>query len=290
MRALKCLARGERVKLKDLKLEKKIISKLFSDNPNIKSFNVDVYKDPITGEHTLVDYFTLMDGVEEDAFIKMHHLVSRQVSFDIVKRRGLEFAKLLEKDIAGLATKKDRVNCLKKVESRINRIIISLVDAETPYEWECRKFNFIQDKFYDVVSYLSDIKFPENKYVLSYNLPNRFLTVIDEAYEVLVKAELLAKNSKVAFNSVLIHKNKTQLLDWIGFQNILVYFIREITSKEHNIIYYKGDKWDVAANCFTVMGRRVTKAIQNDNPPKDSNPGKIAVDQVIKLFKKKNQK
>ena len=49
MKALKCLARGERVKLKDLKLEKKIIFKLFSDNPNINSFSVDIVQWPYYG-------------------------------------------------------------------------------------------------------------------------------------------------------------------------------------------------------------------------------------------------
>jgi hypothetical protein len=89
MRALKCLARGERVKLKDLKLEKKIIFKLFSDNPNIKSFSVDIYNDPITGEHTLVDHLALKQGVDKSEFIKIHHSISRKVSFDIVKIRDL---------------------------------------------------------------------------------------------------------------------------------------------------------------------------------------------------------
>ena len=125
---------------------------------------------------------------------------------------------------------------------------------------------------------------------MSYNLPDRFLQVMDEAYQILLKAELLAKNSKVAFNSVLLHKNKTHQLDWMGKQNVLVYLIREITKEENNIIHCKGDKWEIAANCFTVKGKKLAKTIQNDNPPKDTNPDKIVVDKVIKLFKKKNQK
>ena len=289
MKALEFLARDEQVKLKDLKLEKKIISKLFADLPQIKSFNIDIYNDPITGEDTLIDSFALMEG-EEDDFIKIHHSISRKVSFDIVNIRGLEFTELLEKDLEAVEKGIDRTAYLEKIEARINRIMVSLVDAETQNEWELRKFIFIQDKFYDVVSYLDDIKFSGDKYVLSYNLPDRFLQVMDEAYQKLLKAELLAKNSKVAFNSVLLHKNKTQQLDWIGKQNVLVYFIREITKEENNIIHCKGDKWEIAANCFTVKGKKVAKTIQNDNPPKDSNPGKIVVDKVIKLFKKKNQK
>ena len=82
MKALEFLARDEQVKLKDLKLEKKIISKLFADLPQIKSFNIDIYNDPITGEDTLIDSFALMEG-EEDDFIKIHHSISRKVSFDI---------------------------------------------------------------------------------------------------------------------------------------------------------------------------------------------------------------
>jgi len=290
MKALKFLARGEKVKLKDLKLEKKILSKLFTENPDIKSFSLDIYTEPVTGEHILMDNLFLTDGVEEASFIKRHHLITRKVSFDIVKIRGLEFTKLLEKDLDAIEKGIDRTAFLEKIEARINRIIISLVDAETPDEWELRKFIFIQDKFYDVVSYLDDIKFSGDKYVLSYSLPDRFLQVIDEAYQLLLKEKLLAKNSKVAFNSVLLHKNKTQQLDWVGKQNVLVYFIREITKQENNIIHCKGDKWEIAANCFTVKGKKVTKSIQNDNPPKDTNPNKIAVDKVIKLFKKKNQK
>ena len=289
MKALEFLARDEQVKLKDLKLEKKIISKLFADLPQIKSFNIDIYNDPITGEDTLIDSFALMEG-EEDDFIKIHHSISRKVSFDIVNIRGLEFTELLEKDLEAVEKGIDRTAYLEKIEARINRIIISLVNAETPNEWELRKFIFIQDKFYDVVSYLDDIKFSVDKYVLSYNLPDRFLQVMDEAYEMLVKSEFITKNSKVAFNSVLLHKNKTQQLDWIGIQNVLVYFIREITKEENNIIHCKGDKWEIAANCFTVKGKKVAKTIQNDNPPKDTNPNKIVVDKVIKLFKKKNQK
>ena len=38
MKALKFLARGKKLKLKDLKFEKKILSKLFSDNSNVQSF------------------------------------------------------------------------------------------------------------------------------------------------------------------------------------------------------------------------------------------------------------
>jgi len=275
------------VKLKDLKLEKKIISKLFADLPQIKSFNIDIYNDPITGEDTLIDSFALMEG-EEDDFIKIHHSISRKVSFDIVNIRGLEFTELLEKDLEAVEKGIDRTAYLEKIEARINRIIISLVNAETPNEWELRKFIFIQDKFYDVVSYLHDINFSGDKYVLSYNLPDRFLPVMYETYQLLLKADLIFKNSKVAFNSVLLHKNKTQQLDWIGIQNVLVYFIREITKEENNIIHCKGDKWGIAANCFTVKGKKVSKKIQNDNPPKDNNPDKIAVDKVIELFKKKN--
>ena len=289
MKALKFLDRDELIKLEDLKLEKKIIFKLFTDLPQIKSFSIDIYNDPITGEDTLMDRFTLMEGEKEEDFIKIHHSISRKVSFDIVKIRGLEFAKLLEKDLTAIEKGVDRTAFLEKIEARINRIIISLVDAETQNEWELRKFIFIQEKFYDVVSYHDDINFSGDKYVLSYSLPDRFLQVMDEAYEVLVKSGLLAKNSKVAFNSVLLHKNKTQQLDWVGKQNVLVYFIREITKQENNIIHCKGDKWEIAANCFTVKGKKVTKSIQNDNPPKDVNPNKIAVDKVIKLFKKKNQ-
>lgn len=290
MKALKFLARGKKVKLKDLKLEKKILSKLFSDNSNVQSFSLDIYTDPITGEHTLMDHLALKQGVDKSEFIKIHHSISRKVSFDIVKIRGLEFAGLLEKDIADIENGIDRTAFLEKIEVRINRIIISLVDVETQNEWELRKFIFIQDKFYDVVSYFDDIKFSGDKYVLSYNLPDRFLQVMDEAYQILLKAELLAKNSKVAFNSVLLHKNKTHQLDWMGKQNVLVYLIREITKEENNIIHCKGDKWEIAANCFTVKGKKLAKTIQNDNPPKDTNPDKIVVDKVIKLFKKKNQK
>ena len=57
---------------------------------------------------------------------------------------------------------------------------------------------------------------------------------------------------------------------------------------DNNIIDCKGDKWDIAANCFTVKGKKVTKSIQHDNRPKDTNPYKIVVDQVIKLFTDKN--
>ena len=288
MKALEFLAIDEQVKLNDLKLEKKILSKLFTDLPQIKSFSIDLFKDPYTGENSLIDSFTLMDGVEDDTFIKIHLLISRKVSSDIVKRRGLEFAVLLENDLSAIEVGEDRIVYLKKIEARINRIIISLVEAETQDEWELKKFGFIQYKFYDVISYLEDIKFPENKYVSSYNLPDRFLPVIDEAYILLLEAHLLAKNSKVAFNSVLLLKNKTRQLDWIGDQNVLVYFIRGITHKDNNIIDCKGDKWDVAANCFTVKGKKVTKSIQHDNPPKDNNPYKIVVDQVIKLFTDKN--
>jgi len=287
MKALEFLAIDEQVKLIDLKLEKKILSKLFKELPYIKSFNIDLYKDPITGEHTLIDSFTLDKDVD-DIFIKIHHTITRKVSADIVKIRGLEFAVLLENDLSAIEIGKERIAYLKKIESRINRIIISLVDVETQDEWELKKFCFIQDKFYDVISYLEDIEFSENKYVLSYNLPGRFLTVIDEAYKLLLEANLLAKNSKVAFNSVLILKNKTRQLDWIKDQNVLVYFIREITHKDNNIIDCKGDKWDIAANCFTVKGKKVTKSIQHDNRPKDTNPYKIVVDQVIKLFTDKN--
>ena len=126
MKALKCLARGERVKLKDLKLEKKIIFKLFSDNPNIKSFSVDIYNDPITGEHTLVDHLALKQGVDKSEFIKIHHSISRKVSFDIVKIRGLEFTGLLEKDIAVIKKCIDRTNFLEKIEARINQVFESL--------------------------------------------------------------------------------------------------------------------------------------------------------------------
>jgi hypothetical protein len=59
---------------------KKILSKLFKELPYIKSFNIDLYKDPITGEHTLIDSFTLNHGVEENVFIKVHHSISRKVS------------------------------------------------------------------------------------------------------------------------------------------------------------------------------------------------------------------
>ena len=45
---LEFLAIDEEVKLNDLRLEKKIISKLFLNNPNIKSFNIDLYNDPAT--------------------------------------------------------------------------------------------------------------------------------------------------------------------------------------------------------------------------------------------------
>tara|TARA_B110000305_G_scaffold210125_1_gene243574 strand:+ start:440 stop:634 length:195 start_codon:yes stop_codon:yes gene_type:complete len=48
MKALEFLAIDEEVKLNDLRLEKKIISKLFLNNPNIKSFNIDLYNDPAT--------------------------------------------------------------------------------------------------------------------------------------------------------------------------------------------------------------------------------------------------
>ena len=109
---------------------------------------------------------------------------------------------------------------------------------------------------------------------------------MDEAFKLLVRANLLAKNSKVAFESVLLLQNKTKQLDWLGKQNVLVYFIREITHKENNIIHCNGDKWGIAANCFTVNGKKVTKSIQHDNTPKDNNPAKIVVDRVIKLFKK----
>jgi len=287
MKALEFLAIDEQVKLNDLKLEKKILSKLFADLPQIKSFSIDLFKDPYTGEHSLIDSFTLDKDVD-DTFIKIHLLISRKVSADIVKIRGLEFAKLLENDLSAIEIGEDRIAYLKKIESRINRIIISLVDDEIHDEWVLRKFDFIQYKFYDIISYLEDIEFSENKYLLSYNLPGRFLTVIDEAYKLLLEAHLLAKNSKVAFSSVLLLKNKTRKLDWIRDQNVLVYFIREITHKYNNIIDCKGDKWDIAANCFTVKGKKVTKSIQHDNRPKDTNPYKIVVDQVIKLFTDKN--
>jgi hypothetical protein len=285
MKALEFLAIDEQVKLIDLKLEKKILSKLFKELPYIKSFNIDLYKDPITGEHTLIDSFTLDKDVE-DIFIKIHHTITRKVSSDIVKIRGLEFAKLLEKDLSGIQIGEDRIAYLKKIESRIRRIIISLVDDETHDDWELRKFGFIQDKFYDVISYLEDIEFSENKYVLSYNLPGRFVIVMDEAFELFVNAGLLAKNSKVAFESVLLLQNKTKQLDWLGKQNVFVYFIKAITHEDNKIIHCKGDKWEIATNCFTVNGKKIAKSIQHDNPPKDNNPAKIVVDQVIKLFKK----
>ena len=285
MKALEFLATGERVKLKDLRLKKKIISKLFNQLPYIKYFNIDLNKDPITGEHTLIDSFTLDKGVD-DKFIKIRHTITRKVSSDIVKRRGLEFAELLEKDLSGIQIGEDRIAYLKKIESRIRRIIISLVDDETHDDWELKKFRFIQVKFYDVVSFLSDIKFTGDKYVLSYNLPGSFVTVMDEAFELFVNAGLLAKNSKVAFESVLLLQNKTKQLDWLGKQNVLAYFIREITHKDYKIINCKESKWEIAANCFTVDGKKITKAIKHDNAPKDNNPAKIVVDQVIKLFKK----
>ena len=289
MKAVEFLAIDEQVKINDLKLEKKILSKLFMELPYIKSFNIDLYKDPITGEHSLIDSFTLDKDVE-GIFIKIHHTITRKVSADIVKIRGLEFAKLLENDLSAIEIGEDRIAYLKKIESRIRRIIISLVDDETHDDWELRKFGFIQDKFYDVISYLDDIKFSGDKYVLSYDLPGRFAIVMDEAFKLLVKANLLAKNSISAFDSVLLLRRKTQQLDWLGKQNVLVYFIREITHKENNIIHCKGDKWGIAANCFTVNGKKVTKSIQYDNTPKDTNPDKIVVDRVIKLFKKINQK
>jgi hypothetical protein len=59
-----------------------------------------------------------------------------------------------------------------------------LVDVETQDEWELRKFGFIQDKFYDVIAYFDDIKFPENKYVKS----NKF---INEKYDII---NFLSKN------------------------------------------------------------------------------------------------
>jgi hypothetical protein len=68
MKALKFLARGKKVKLKDLKLEKKILSKLFSDNSNVQSFSLDIYTDPITGEHTLMDHLALKQGVDKSDF------------------------------------------------------------------------------------------------------------------------------------------------------------------------------------------------------------------------------
>ena len=58
MKALNFLDRDELVKLEDLKFEKKIISKLFAELPQINSFSVDIYNDPITGENTLMDRFT----------------------------------------------------------------------------------------------------------------------------------------------------------------------------------------------------------------------------------------
>jgi len=192
----------------------------------------------------------------------------------------------LEKDLSGIQIGEDRIAYLKKIESRIRRIIISLVDDETHDDWELRKFGFIQDKFYDVISYLEDIEFSENKYVLSYNLPGRFVIVMDEAFELFVNAGLLAKNSKVAFESVLLLQNKTKQLDWLGKQNVFVYFIKAITHEDNKIIHCKGDKWEIATNCFTVNGKKIAKSIQHDNPPKDNNPAKIVVDQVIKLFKK----
>ena len=132
MKALEFLARDEQVKLIDLKLEKKILSKLFADLPQIKSFSIDIYNDPITGEDTLIDHLALMQGVDKSEFIKIHHLITRKVSSDIVKIRGLEFTKLLEKDLDAIEKGIDRTVFLEKIEARINRIIISLVDAETP--------------------------------------------------------------------------------------------------------------------------------------------------------------
>tara|TARA_B100000795_G_scaffold190001_1_gene144688 strand:+ start:175 stop:405 length:231 start_codon:yes stop_codon:yes gene_type:complete len=76
MKALEFLAISKQVKLNDLILEKKIISKLFTDLPQIKSFSIDIYNDPITGEDTLIDRFTLMEGVDEDIFIKIHHTIT----------------------------------------------------------------------------------------------------------------------------------------------------------------------------------------------------------------------
>jgi len=116
MKALKFLARGEKVKLKDLKLEKKILSKLFTDNSNIQSFSLDIYTEPVSGEHILMDNLFLTDGVEEASFIKRHHLITRKVSLDIVKIRGLEFAKLLEKDLAAIEKGIVRAAFLEKIE------------------------------------------------------------------------------------------------------------------------------------------------------------------------------
>jgi hypothetical protein len=284
MKALKFLATGELLKLEDLKFKKKIISKLFKELPYIKSFSVNISKEPDPSERTLKVSYTLVDGVEEDTFIKIHHTITSKVSADIVKRRGLEFAELLEKDLSGIQIGEDRIGYLEKIESRIKRIIFSLVNDETHDEWELKKFRFIQDKFYDVVSFLSDVKFTGDKYVLSYNLPNRFQPVVDEAYKLLLEADLLAKNSKVAFNSVIFLRKKTQPLNWLRRKNVLVYFIREITHKDYNIINCKVSKWEIAANCFTLNGKKITKAIQYSHPPKATNPDRIVVDQVIKLF------
>ena len=120
MKALKFLARGEKVKLKDLKLEKKILSKLFTENPDIKSFSLDIYTEPVTGEHILMDNLFLTDGVEEASFIKRHHLITRKVSFDIVKIRGLEFTKLLVKDFDAIEKGIDRTAFLEKIRQKHN--------------------------------------------------------------------------------------------------------------------------------------------------------------------------
>ena len=55
---------NELVKLEDLKLEKKIISNLFLNNPNIKSFNIDLYNDPATVASEDVETLIVYELVE----------------------------------------------------------------------------------------------------------------------------------------------------------------------------------------------------------------------------------